>query len=206
MKTTDTIIQFFLFQQVLEEGSIVEFDEPYLLLQKSDGVLRKLVDQTGKTETMHLVDIAKTAFQKLHDNEVLDSVEDYVKSTSLHDIPLAIDETGEDQFNKMNQGSEDHIGDEEVADVSRVDNGEDLSEDNSMNNSVDSEVNEYTLTDIEDATIRSETDEITELLERKSKEPENDETETQLELDEDTGDHDEMSKLLMRDERVNDST
>lgn len=155
---------------------------------------------------MHLLEIAKTAYQKLHDNEVLDSVEDYVKSTSLHEISLAIDEAGEDKFNKLDHGSEDHIGEEEVAGVSRVDNDEDLSEDDSMNNSADAEVNEYTLTDIEEATIGSETDECTELLEKKSKEPKNGEAETQLELDEDIDDHDETSKLVMRDERIDDST
>ena len=48
---------------MLDSGEIVEFDEPYLLLQKSSGVFRHIVDQTGPEEADRLLDMAKEAFE-----------------------------------------------------------------------------------------------------------------------------------------------
>lgn len=39
-----------IFLQVLDNGSVVEFDQPYKLLKNELSVLRKLVDQTEKLE------------------------------------------------------------------------------------------------------------------------------------------------------------
>ena len=50
--------------KVLDEGKVIEFNAPYVLLQKTEGFLRKLVDQTGKAEALHLMEIAKAAYNK----------------------------------------------------------------------------------------------------------------------------------------------
>ncbi len=50
---------------MLDHGKIVEFDEPYILLQKEDGFLTKMVLETGKTEAGKLIEIAK---EKYDDN------------------------------------------------------------------------------------------------------------------------------------------
>ena len=48
----------------MDAGQIVEFDEPYSLLKPGKGVFFEMVQQTGKAETEHLLDIAKEAAQK----------------------------------------------------------------------------------------------------------------------------------------------
>ena len=49
---------------MLDDGKVIEFNAPYLLLQNSDGFLYKLVEQTGKAEALHLMEMAKAAFNK----------------------------------------------------------------------------------------------------------------------------------------------
>ena len=48
--------------QVLQEGKIVEFDEPYILLQDESSLLFKMIEQTGKEESEHLLTIAQEAY------------------------------------------------------------------------------------------------------------------------------------------------
>lgn len=56
-----------LYLQVLSEGEIVEFDEPYLLLQNTQsGLLHKMVEQTGPGESEHLTQIARETFEGKH--------------------------------------------------------------------------------------------------------------------------------------------
>ena len=58
--------------QVLDAGEIIEFDEPYLLLQNADGLFRKLVNQTGQQMETKLNLLAKESyFNKLnrHDDK-----------------------------------------------------------------------------------------------------------------------------------------
>ena len=50
--------------QVLDEGKVIEFEPPYILLQRSNSFLYKLVEQTGKAEALHLLEIAKAAYNK----------------------------------------------------------------------------------------------------------------------------------------------
>ena len=54
---------FFLIYQVIDDGQIVEFDVPYLLLNKPEGYLYKMVKQTGSDEALHLMEEAKTAYE-----------------------------------------------------------------------------------------------------------------------------------------------
>ncbi|XP_052786000.1 ATP-binding cassette sub-family C member 4-like [Mya arenaria] len=56
---------------VLEDGKIEEFDSPYMLLKREDGLLKRLVEQTGRAETARLVEIARTAFET-HNNTHVD--------------------------------------------------------------------------------------------------------------------------------------
>ena len=46
----------------MSEGEISEFDKPYLLLQNEDSLLYKMVEQTGKTESANLLDIAHRSY------------------------------------------------------------------------------------------------------------------------------------------------
>lgn len=93
----------------MDEGEIVEFDRPYALMQKKGGLLRKLVEQTGKAETANLLDIAKQAQGKLDKSGVLASA----LASSQHDVTLTIEEntelevTTDDQEEKRDDTVED---------------------------------------------------------------------------------------------------
>ena len=49
---------------VLDSGRIQEFDRPYLLLQNTNGMFYKLVQQTGPEMSTHLMSLAKQAFHE----------------------------------------------------------------------------------------------------------------------------------------------
>ncbi|XP_033642849.1 multidrug resistance-associated protein 4-like [Asterias rubens] len=49
---------------VLDSGELLEFDQPHALLQRPEGMLSKLVEQTGKTEAAQLIEIAKKHFKQ----------------------------------------------------------------------------------------------------------------------------------------------
>ena len=57
--------------QVLDAGEIIEFDEPYLLLQNIDGLFRKLVNQTGQQMKTKLNLLAKESYfnKRIMNNE-----------------------------------------------------------------------------------------------------------------------------------------
>lgn len=42
----------------MDAGRMVEFDHPHILLQKKDGVLRGMVDQTGRATAETLAKVA----------------------------------------------------------------------------------------------------------------------------------------------------
>ena len=50
--------------QVFDEGSLLEFDVPHLLLQKKSSALYQLVQKAGKTESLHLIQIAADTYMK----------------------------------------------------------------------------------------------------------------------------------------------
>lgn len=43
----------------MDAGTMVEFDHPHILLQKPDGVLRGMVDQTGRSMIETLIRVAQ---------------------------------------------------------------------------------------------------------------------------------------------------
>ncbi|XP_060535204.1 probable multidrug resistance-associated protein lethal(2)03659 isoform X2 [Cylas formicarius] len=47
---------------VMSGGSVIEFDHPYILLKKEGGILRKLIEDTGKSMSRTLENIAKENF------------------------------------------------------------------------------------------------------------------------------------------------
>ncbi|XP_076159035.1 ATP-binding cassette sub-family C member 4 [Alosa pseudoharengus] len=49
---------------VLDAGHIHEYDEPYTLLQNPESLFLKMVQQTGKAEASHLMQMAKQAYNK----------------------------------------------------------------------------------------------------------------------------------------------
>ena len=49
---------------MLDNGKLAEFDEPYILLQKEDGHLTKMVMETGKIEGAKLVQLAKDKYDE----------------------------------------------------------------------------------------------------------------------------------------------
>ena len=53
--------------QVLDEGKLVEFDEPYLLLQNKDSLFSKMVEHTSKHLATNLYDVARQAFFSRHE-------------------------------------------------------------------------------------------------------------------------------------------
>ncbi|KOB52205.1 ATP-binding cassette transporter, partial [Operophtera brumata] len=44
---------------VMDAGTMVEYDHPHILLQRPDGMLRGMVDQTGRSMTETLVRVAQ---------------------------------------------------------------------------------------------------------------------------------------------------
>ncbi|CAG5017723.1 unnamed protein product [Parnassius apollo] len=49
---------------VMDAGQMVEFDHPHILLKKSDGFLRSMVDQTGKVMAETLARVAQQAYEQ----------------------------------------------------------------------------------------------------------------------------------------------
>ena len=54
---------------VLDAGQIVEFDQPYLLVEYPDGLFKKLVNQTGKQMEMKLHSLAKEAYYNKYNKQ-----------------------------------------------------------------------------------------------------------------------------------------
>lgn len=54
---------------LMDDGHILEFDHPHILLQRNDGMLTKLVDRTGESTASHLKTLAKQSFYSNHPTE-----------------------------------------------------------------------------------------------------------------------------------------
>ena len=76
---------------MLNEGRLVEFDVPYILLQKQAGPLYELVTKTGTAEAYQLLEIAKDAYTRSNDSLSLSSknVTSYISSCDpIKDNPV----------------------------------------------------------------------------------------------------------------------
>ncbi|XP_052217717.1 ATP-binding cassette sub-family C member 4-like isoform X4 [Dreissena polymorpha] len=85
---------------VLHDGEIEEFDAPHLLLQKPEGLLRKLVEQTGKTETTNLIEIARKSYENKNRDDINEEVQasnlaEIMRAISQHDVAMTIEELDE---------------------------------------------------------------------------------------------------------------
>ena len=59
-----------LYLQVLEQGRLVEFDMPYLLLNRRDGFLSKMVHQLGTSEEERLKEDARKSYELKTDSVI----------------------------------------------------------------------------------------------------------------------------------------
>ena len=77
---------FFVFVvlQVLHEGQIVEFDEPYVLLQNEHSLFSAMVDDTSKNEAANLHEMAHQAYIARRESSRYESDND--RRTSLGDV------------------------------------------------------------------------------------------------------------------------
>ncbi|XP_052782620.1 ATP-binding cassette sub-family C member 4-like isoform X3 [Mya arenaria] len=99
---------------VLDDGKIEEFDAPFMLLKKKDGLLKRLVEQTGRAENANLVEIARIAYETrnnmdLDDESKASNLAEIIRAISEHDVSKVIDEDEERQ--SKGNGSE-HDDDE----------------------------------------------------------------------------------------------
>lgn len=51
---------------VMDTGRAVEFDEPHILLQKTDGIFRDMVNALGALEAKRLAHLADAKFKSKH--------------------------------------------------------------------------------------------------------------------------------------------
>ncbi|XP_018322257.1 multidrug resistance-associated protein 4-like [Agrilus planipennis] len=58
---------------VMDSGSMVEYDHPYKLLQNKEGILYKLVSQTGPSMEAQLYNVAKDSYSRKYDNNDVSS-------------------------------------------------------------------------------------------------------------------------------------
>ena len=56
-----------MYSQLLDEGQLVEFDEPYLLLRNKDGLFSKMVEHTSKHLVTNLYEEARQAYFSRHE-------------------------------------------------------------------------------------------------------------------------------------------
>ncbi|XP_077987994.1 ATP-binding cassette sub-family C member 4-like isoform X1 [Glandiceps talaboti] len=74
---------------VLDEGRVVEFDEPHLLLQNPDGHLYKFVQQMGERDANNLHSIAFDTYQKCHSDDkicISDAQRSYLQAKDMEEI------------------------------------------------------------------------------------------------------------------------
>nr|CAB3219633.1 multidrug resistance-associated protein 4 [Phallusia mammillata] len=73
---------------VLENGRVVEFDEPHVLLSNTDGAFSKMVESIGKSEARELKDIARKVYDKTNSEGVSDDVDDADRSYLARFLPV----------------------------------------------------------------------------------------------------------------------
>ena len=89
----------------MDEGRVAEFDVPYLLLQRRDSQFRKLVEQTGKSETMQLLDIAKKAYENMKSGRNQGVIPEEIKP----EISDLVEDTSESKSNSSDFGGKKSV-------------------------------------------------------------------------------------------------
>ncbi|XP_022343366.2 ATP-binding cassette sub-family C member 4-like isoform X1 [Crassostrea virginica] len=94
---------------VLNEGSLVEFNHPHVLLQDTEGYLYKMVQQTGKGECQKLMDVAKSTYFSIPPENRPDLIEKR-KEITADDIYLSqghgdINSVGANHVTKIQDGN-----------------------------------------------------------------------------------------------------
>ena len=87
-----------MYSQVLDEGRLVEFDEPYLLLRNKDSLFSKMVEHTSKHLATNLYEEARQAYFSRHElSEDCDL--DMLPCHSLS--PLPIEQPNDDDWESI---------------------------------------------------------------------------------------------------------
>ncbi|CAH3114175.1 unnamed protein product [Pocillopora meandrina] len=77
---------------VLDEGRLVEFDEPYLLLQKEDSLFSQMVEHTSKHLATNLYEVARQSFFLRHklsdDDDLLDMLPKVKVESPLQELNI----------------------------------------------------------------------------------------------------------------------
>lgn len=77
---------------VLDEGRLVEFDEPYLLLQKEDSLFSQMVEHTSKHLATNLYEVARQSFFLRHklsdDDDLLDMLPKVKVKSPLQELNI----------------------------------------------------------------------------------------------------------------------
>lgn len=115
-----------LFDQVLDEGRIIEFDEPYLLLQDGKGLLLSMVEETGSQEAAKLVAIAKEKYFEVNPLEASCQEEDggsgdETKEGGNGDISRLHDDSQDQDYNteESDQKNGSNLADEPIDEGSK---------------------------------------------------------------------------------------
>lgn len=61
---------------VMDQGKMVEFDHPYILLQNKDGFLSKMIAETGKQNAVQLFTVAKENYLDKHNEDDIRMIDD----------------------------------------------------------------------------------------------------------------------------------
>ena len=93
----------------MNEGSLVEFNHPHVLLQDTEGYLYKMVQQTGKGECQKLIDVAKSTYFSIPPENRPDLIEKG-KEITADDIYLSqehsdINSVGANHVTKIQDGN-----------------------------------------------------------------------------------------------------
>ncbi|XP_062612836.1 ATP-binding cassette sub-family C member 4-like isoform X2 [Saccostrea cucullata] len=137
---------------VLDEGQIMEYNHPHVLLQNTDGYLYKMVQQTGKGESQKLLEIAKSTYDSIP-AEDRPSLTEETKTVTADDIYLCEENSDVNSISAnhvlQNRSREEEVdsSDENVPSPSEgpvrsVEDKEDVEDDEDVNEDDNEDVNE----------------------------------------------------------------
>lgn len=100
-----------LYLQVLDEGRLVEFDEPYLLLKNKHSLFSKMVEHTRAHLATNLYEVARQAYflrHELSEDSDLDMLPRFVDTPSPFQQPND-DDLEEVQFRRGSSQEKDQL-------------------------------------------------------------------------------------------------